>query len=609
MTLLAAKSEEEVDEVHGERSIKIAIVYPGDAESRHQSITLKSSNGRFVPLFDEFSKLGVHAEPCIYHPSFVDDVYKQLLAVDVALVWVNPIEDGHDRTVLDNMLRKVSDAGVYVSAHPDSIRTMGTKEILFKTRQMEWGLEDTVVFNTMEQMTDQLGKSLAKGQARVLKRNRGQSGSGVWLVYQKKTEVQQAESSTSLATMLVHVRHAERGAVEQIIQLDEFINYLHVKHGCFDGEDGKMIDQAFQPRLSEGMIRAYMVHDKVGGFGHQVINALHPDTPLPDCHPRQYYPPYPEGNEPCDFQPLKHKLEDEWIPQLMDLLGLTPDMLPVIWDADFMFGPKDADGTDTYVLCEINMSCVSPYPDAATPLIARATMQQVLLARSRSLAATSEESQPVLFLDCDDCLYQNNWKTADKITTSIGAYTKNKLGISTEQAYELYKVHGTCLKGLLAECLIDEVGAEAFLKEVHDIDYSDIHRDDDLRNVLAKVTCPMYIFTASASEHAQRCMNAIGISDLPFRGVIDTRTCNFETKHSRSSFHAAMVTANVSDPSLCVFCDDNIKNVIAAKEMGWRTVLVGLHDRDSGALIQCNEADVHIASLHELQTAIPDVFQ
>jgi pyrimidine 5'-nucleotidase len=542
----------------------------------------------------------------------VDDVYKQLLDVDAALVWVNPIECGYNRSILDNMLRRVSDAaGVFVSAHPDIIRTMGTKEILYTTRQMAWGLEDTVIYHTMEQMSDNLAKSLAGGKARVLKRKRGQSGSGVWLVYRNTTELlQQAESSVNLSTMMVHVRHAERGAMEQSMQLDEFINYLHFTHGCLDGsDDGIMIDQAFQPRLSEGMIRAYMVHDKVGGFGHQVINALHPDTPLPDGHPRQYYPPDLQGNEPCDFQPLKHKLEDEWLPQLLELLGLTPDMLPVIWDADFMFGPKDADGKDTYVLCEINMSCVSPYPDAATPLIARATMQQVLLARSRSLAATSEERRPVLFLDCDDCLYQNNWKTADKITTSIGEYTKNKLGISTEDAYELYKVHGTCLKGLLAECLIDEVGAEAFLKEVHDIDYSDIHKDDDLRNVLAKVTCPMYIFTASASEHAQRCMNAIGIADLPFRGIIDTRTCKFETKHSRSSFHAAMATANVSDPSLCVFCDDNIKNVIAAKEMGWRTVLVGLHDRDTGALIKCNEADVHIASLHELQTAIPDVFQ
>ena len=97
-------------------------------------------------------------------------------------MWVNPIEGGHDRSVLDGMLRRVSDAGVYVSAHPDIIHKMGTKEILFKTRQMSCGLEDTVVYNTIEQMSDRLAKSLAGGKVRVLKRKRGQSGLGVWLV-------------------------------------------------------------------------------------------------------------------------------------------------------------------------------------------------------------------------------------------------------------------------------------------------------------------------------------------------------------------------------------------------------------------------------------------
>ncbi len=33
-------------------------------------------------------------------------------------------------------------------------------------------------------------------------------------------------------------------------------------------------------------------------------------------------------------------------------------------------GPKDANGDDTYVLCEINVSCVSPFPDEVlTPLV------------------------------------------------------------------------------------------------------------------------------------------------------------------------------------------------------------------------------------------------
>src|SRR3954469_10887387 len=39
--------------------------------------------------------------------------------------------------------------------------------------------------------------------------------------------------------------------------------------------------------------------------------------------------------------------------------------LPMIWDADFMLGPPDADGIDRYVLGEINVSSVFPIPDGA----------------------------------------------------------------------------------------------------------------------------------------------------------------------------------------------------------------------------------------------------
>ena len=75
-----------------------------------------------------------------------------------------------------------------------------------------------------------------------------------------------------------------------------------------------------------------------------------------------------------------------------------------------------------------------------------------------------------LFIDCDDCLYQNDWATAKKITTSIDNYTA-RLGISKEEAYNLYKTHGTCLKGLLVEGRIDAAGVEDFLHEVHQISY------------------------------------------------------------------------------------------------------------------------------------------
>jgi len=143
---------------------------------------------------------------------------------------------------------------------------------------------------------------------------------------------------------------------------------------------------------------------------------------------------------------------------------------------------------------------------------------------------------------------------------------------------------------------------------VHLIDYSDIVPDLPLREELAKLKTPAWIFTASTSEHARRCLERVGIGDLPWKGVIDTRSCSLETKHSRSSFEAAMKIADVSDPTTCVFCDDSVKNIKAAKAVGWRTVLVGLYERDSGKRIICAEADAHIASLHGLRSAVPELF-
>jgi hypothetical protein len=45
-------------------------------------------------------------------------------------------------------------------------------------------------------------------------------------------------------------------------------------------------------------------------------------------------------------------------------------------------------GRNTYVLCEINISAVAPYPDSAAPLVAAATLAGVRAARSRRRAVT-----------------------------------------------------------------------------------------------------------------------------------------------------------------------------------------------------------------------------
>jgi len=49
------------------------------------------------------------------------------------------------------------------------------------------------------------------------------------------------------------------------------------------------------------------------------------------------------------------------------------ESLPVMWDADFLYGRRTAAGQDTYVLCEINVSSMYPFPDDALGPLAQET--------------------------------------------------------------------------------------------------------------------------------------------------------------------------------------------------------------------------------------------
>lgn len=343
---------------------RIAILFPGDRQIR---LTITPEATRFAAIFEAFSRRGAHTECAVYHDDFCEEVRTQLLAVDAVLVWVNPIVDGRDRSMLDAMLREVSAAGVYVSTHPDVILKLGTKQVLFDTRHLPWGC-DTHVYRSPDAFAKELPLRLADGSARVLKQYRGHSGDGVW-------KIELAHASTGAAIdddALVRVRHAKRGSPEEVMALSAFLRRCDP---YFDG-DGRMIDQAYQPRLPEGMIRCYLVRDKVEGFGHQAINALCPpppgkpasEAPLPST--RIYHPPTLPP-----FQALKRKLEDEWLSQLLHTLDLRDADLPVLWDCDFLLGPRDSAGNDTYVLCEINVSSVAPFPESVVEPLVLATLR------------------------------------------------------------------------------------------------------------------------------------------------------------------------------------------------------------------------------------------
>ena len=91
------------------------------------------------------------------------------------------------------------------------------------------------------------------------------------------------------------------------------------------------------------------------------------------------------GQEAPQFQALLRQMESEWVPAMQALLEIETEALPAVWDADFLYGPKTASGEDSYVLCEINVSAVSPFPDEAIGPLADAAARCVRAAKQQRM--------------------------------------------------------------------------------------------------------------------------------------------------------------------------------------------------------------------------------
>jgi hypothetical protein len=354
-----------MDTEHPSLRQTVAILSRGDAAARKDATP---QNSRFVRVFEALSAIGIEARPVIYDEAFADAVRDQLLALDGVLVWVDPIHQGKTRAALDPLLREVAAQGPWVSAHPDVILKMGVKEVLYRTRHLGWGA-DTHRYDSADAFRAQFASRLRTSGPRVLKQNRGNRGQGVWKV--------EALPDTNTR---VRVLHAQRGSKPEDISLETFV----ARCEPYFGWGGCIIDQAFQPRLPEGMIRCYMSASRVAGFGHQLVKALIPPPPEgPDSPEAQPGPRIMHGPDAAPFQSLRRSMEDRWTPQLKETLDIDEASLPVIWDADFLYGPRDADGADTYVLCEINVSSCFAIPDEAPAAIARTVKDRIVHGRVR----------------------------------------------------------------------------------------------------------------------------------------------------------------------------------------------------------------------------------
>lgn len=331
----------------------VAIVIYGESAFGRNAFT----DEKYKELAAAFLSEGLHVESVLYNDETSDQLGTELLKYNAVLVWVNPIEQGHDRKKLDALLVEIANKGCFVSAHPEVILKMGTKDVLYKTKDMGWG-GDIKMYRSYEEFIQQFPESLKASGTRVLKQYRGNGGNGVF-------KIKAGESGNEMIVV-----HAKDGVGQRVLSANDF--YSEFKSFFF--YNGLLIDQEWNNNIVNGIVRCYLSGKKVAGFGYQEINAfyeLNNKTYLPG---KRYY-----FTENCGlFADLKKIMESEWVPQLRNSLSIAENKMPVIWDADFFINrTNNNNAAEKYRLCEINVSCVSPFPPGAVPFIVNEVISSI----------------------------------------------------------------------------------------------------------------------------------------------------------------------------------------------------------------------------------------
>ena len=291
----------------------------------------------FMPLVEALRENGFLVEAILYNNSKYEQLRSLMKKFDAVQVWVNPISGGNDRKTLDALLYELAENGAFISTHPDVILKIGTKRVLYTSREMSWS-RDVDMYETFDDFKTRFLKSLCCTDIRVLKQYRGQSGDGIFKV-------------SCNDNGKISVTHATSQNETMQCTQEEFYNEFQK----YFNNGGMLINQQWIDSISNGMVRAYITGSKISGFGYQETVAL---DPYYSTSKRFYF------SEHCGlFQDLRNVLESKWIPELKEIHSISDDKMSLLWDIDFFIDDANTKNPEEkYILCEINVSSVSPFP-------------------------------------------------------------------------------------------------------------------------------------------------------------------------------------------------------------------------------------------------------
>ena len=118
-----------------------------------------------------------------------------------------------------------------------------------------------------------------------------------------------------------------------------------------------------------------------------------------------------------------------------------------------------------------------------------------------------------LLIDLDNTVYPEDSNIFKQIDAKMKSFISKNLNVSLEEAYTIQKKYfinnGTTLRGLM---LYHNIHPELFLNYVHDIDRSNIKKNNLLNKQLKNYKGKKIIFTNGSYNHANNVLKTIGLN-------------------------------------------------------------------------------------------------
>ncbi|GAB4166069.1 MAG: pyrimidine 5'-nucleotidase [Geothermobacteraceae bacterium] len=181
-----------------------------------------------------------------------------------------------------------------------------------------------------------------------------------------------------------------------------------------------------------------------------------------------------------------------------------------------------------------------------------------------------------ILFDLDNTLYPPERDLFSLIDVRINRYMEEVVGIAADRVDGLrrryWRDYGATLQGLVRHYRIDP---EDYLHYVHDVDVAErLDLDAELADRLAALPVPCFVFTNGSSDHAGRVLDALGIAEH-FDGIFDIRIANYQPKPNLDPYQGVLKALELPAGS-CVMVEDSLDNLRTAKQLGMKTVLVGV---------------------------------